>query len=84
LQVGADADVTLIDAQMEYVVDRREFRSKSRNSPFHGWTLKGRAVMTLCAGKVVYSRLPERITSMSAPAAERRTRRRKGRESSGS
>jgi dihydroorotase len=83
LQVGADADVTLIDTQTEYVVDRREFRSKSRNSPFHGWTLKGRAVMTLCAGKVVYSRGPERITSMSAPAAERRTRGRRGRKSSG-
>jgi dihydroorotase len=81
LQVGADADVTLIDTQTEYVVDRREFRSKSRNSPFHGWTLKGRAVMTLCAGKVVYSRGPERITSMSAPAGERRTRGRRGRKS---
>jgi dihydroorotase len=83
LQVGADADVTLIDAQTEYVVDRREFRSKSRNSPFHGWTLKGRAVMTICAGKIVYSRMPERITHMSTPAGERRTRGRKGRESSG-
>jgi dihydroorotase len=83
LQVGADADVTLIDSQTEYVVDRREFRSKSRNSPFHGWTLKGRAVMTLCAGRVVYSRLPERVTSMSAPAGERHTRGRRGRESSG-
>jgi dihydroorotase len=80
LRVGMDADVTLIDAQTEFVVDRREFRSKSRNSPFHGWTLKGRAVMTLCAGKVVYSRLPERITSMSAPASERRTQRRRGQE----
>jgi dihydroorotase len=83
LQVGADADVTLIDPQTEYVVDRREFRSKSRNSPFHGWTLKGRAVMTLCAGKVVFSRLPERMTHVSAPAGERQTRGRRGRESSG-
>jgi dihydroorotase len=83
LRVGAEADVTLIDAQTEYVVDRREFRSKSRNSPFHGWTLKGRAVMTICAGKIVYSRIPERITHTSAPVGERRTRGRKGRESSG-
>jgi dihydroorotase len=78
LQVGADADVTVIDAHTEYVVDRREFRSKSRNSPFHGWTLKGRAVMTICTGQVVYSRLSERITSMSAPAGDRRTRGRRG------
>jgi dihydroorotase len=79
LQVGADADVTLIDTQTEYVVDRREFRSKSRNSPFHGWTFNSRAVMTICAGKVAYSRMPERITYMSAPEGERRTRGHRGR-----
>jgi dihydroorotase-like cyclic amidohydrolase len=83
LQMGADADVTLIDAQTEYVVDRREFRSKARNSPFHGWTLKGRAVMTICTGKIVHSRMPERITSVAAPEGERRTRGRRGPESSG-
>jgi dihydroorotase len=80
LQVGADADVTLIDTHTEYSVDRREFRSKSRNSPFHGWTFRGRAVMTICAGKVVYSRLPERSTY--APPSEKGpgTRGRKGRD----
>ncbi len=83
LHTGADADVTLIDAQTEYVVDRREFRSKSRNSPFHGWTLKGRAVMTICAGKIVHSRTPERITSMSEPARQRRPRGRRGQGSAG-
>jgi dihydroorotase len=83
LQLGVEADVTLIEAPTEYVVDRREFRSKSRNSPFHGWTLKGRAVMTICAGKVVHSRIPERISYMSAPEAERRTRGRRGRRTSG-
>ncbi|HEX9867997.1 MAG TPA: dihydroorotase [Candidatus Tectomicrobia bacterium] len=83
LQVGADADVTLIDTQTEYVVDRREFRSKSRNSPFHGWTLKGRAVMTIRAGTIVHSRMPEQVTYMSAPEGERRTRGRRGRETPG-
>jgi dihydroorotase len=83
LQVGADADVTLIDTQTEYVVDRREFRSKSRNSPFHGWTLKGRTVMTIRAGTIVYSRTPDRVTYMSAPEGERRARGRRGREISG-
>jgi dihydroorotase len=83
LQVGVDADVTLIDDQTEYIVDRREFRSKSRNSPFHGWSLTGRAVMTIRAGAIVYSRLPERVTHMAAPEGERRTRGRRGRESAG-
>jgi dihydroorotase len=82
LQVGADADVTLIDPETEYVVDRREFRSKSRNSPFQGWTLKGRAVMTIRTGHIVHSRLPDRITYMSAPTEQRRARRRRGQESS--
>jgi dihydroorotase len=83
LQVGADADVTLIDAQTEYTVDRREFRSKARNSPFHGWTLTGRAVMTIRAGIIAHSRLPERLTYTSVPEGERRARGRRGRESAG-
>jgi dihydroorotase len=62
LQVGADADLTLIDLGIEHTVDRREFRSRARNSPFHGWTLKGRAIMTVCLGELVSSRAPERVT----------------------
>jgi dihydroorotase len=83
LQVGADADVTLIDLDTEYTVDRREFRSKARNSPFHGWSLKGRAAMTIRAGGVVHSRVPERLRYVTAPEGERRTRGRRGREPSG-
>lgn len=54
LQVGADGDLTLIDPQREMIVDINRFRSKSRNSPFHGWKIRGMAVMTVVAGKVVY------------------------------
>jgi dihydroorotase len=82
LQVGADADVTLIDPHTEYLVDRREFRSKARNSPFHGWSLRGRAIMTICAGKVVHTRAPERVSYLAGPEGERRPRGRRGRESS--
>ncbi len=57
LAVGAAADLTLIDLNREWTVDVAQFASKSRNCPFHGWTLKGRAVMTLVGGKIVSGEL---------------------------
>ncbi len=54
LAVGAPADLTLIDLNREWQVDAKTFASKSRNCPFHGWTLKGRAVMTVVNGRVVW------------------------------
>jgi len=54
LAPGAVADVTLIDPDLEWTVDREQFQSKSRNSPFHGWELKGRAVRTIVAGQTVW------------------------------
>jgi dihydroorotase len=59
LTVGADADITLLDLSAETVVDRDKFESKSRNSPFHGWKLKGATVMTVVGGKVVFPFQPE-------------------------
>ncbi len=55
LAPGADADVTLIDPDREWVYRVDESRSKSRNSPFDGWELKGRAVRTIVAGRTVWS-----------------------------
>jgi dihydroorotase len=52
LAVGADADVTLIDPQCRWTIDVNQFRSKSRNCPFHGWQVTGRAVMTLVGGEI--------------------------------
>ena len=54
LAVGSVADVTLIDLNREWTVDANTFASKSRNCPFNGWTLKGKAVMTIVGGKVVW------------------------------
>jgi dihydroorotase len=54
LSIGADADVTLIDPDLEWTVDIDNFQSLSRNSPFHGWKLKGRAVRTIVAGQTVW------------------------------
>ncbi len=52
LAVGADADVTLIDPHLTWTVDKTTFASKSRNCPFDGWPLTGRAVMTIVGGDV--------------------------------
>jgi dihydroorotase len=53
LSIGADADVTIIDPDAEWTYARAESASRSKNSPFDGWKMKGRAVATLVAGKVV-------------------------------
>src|SRR5438034_7533833 len=54
LSVGASADVTLLDPDLEWTVRADEFQSASRNSPFNGWRLKGRAVRTIVGGKIVW------------------------------
>ena len=54
LAPGSIADVTLIDVNRDWSVDVNTFASKSRNCPFHGWTLRGKAVMTIVGGKVVW------------------------------
>jgi dihydroorotase len=54
LSVGAAADVTLIDPDLEWAVNADNFQSASRNSPFEGWKLKGRAVRTIVRGETVW------------------------------
>lgn len=54
LSVGADADITIFDPNREWTYDVNQSASKSRNSPFHGWPLKGAAVATLVGGKIVW------------------------------
>ncbi|MCG3128002.1 MAG: Dihydroorotase [Phycisphaerae bacterium] len=52
LNPGSVADITLIDPRREWVVKAAEFKSKSSNTPFDGWKLRGRAVMTIVGGEV--------------------------------
>ncbi|HEV8185936.1 MAG TPA: dihydroorotase, partial [Chthoniobacterales bacterium] len=54
LSVGAPADVTLIDPAIEWTVNAQSFETLSRNTPFDGWKLKGRAVRTIVAGETVW------------------------------
>jgi dihydroorotase len=53
LAAGAPADITILDPDAETVVDPSRFRSRSRNTPFGGWTLRGAPWMTLVGGNVV-------------------------------
>lgn len=54
LRVGEQADITIIDPDREWTVDVDAMRSKSRNTPFHGWKLRGKAVATIVAGRLCY------------------------------
>lgn len=54
LSVGSIGDVTIIDPEEEWTVDRAAFLSKSRNTPFDGWELTGRARVTIVGGEVVW------------------------------
>ena len=54
LKVGSPADVTIFDPNGEWTVDPATFLSKSRNTPFSGWTLKGKPAYTIVGGDVVF------------------------------
>ncbi len=56
LRVGDQADITMIDPLAEWTVCEESFASKSKNSPFIGWKLKGQATTVIVAGRVVYTR----------------------------
>ncbi|MGO8691209.1 MAG: dihydroorotase [Thermoguttaceae bacterium] len=56
LQIGADADVTIIDPKVRWKVDPSQFHSKSANTPFAGWELTGRAEVVLVGGEIRYRR----------------------------
>lgn len=57
IAVGSPADLTLLDTEITYTVDAKQFKSLSRNTPFDGWGMKGKAVLTMVDGKVVFEDL---------------------------
>ena len=63
LAVGADADVTVLDPDREWVFERAGTASKSANSPFFGWKLKGKAVATIVGGKKVWTEQAEAVAA---------------------
>jgi len=58
LAAGADADVTVIDPDAEWEFALGDVLSKSKNSPFLGWKMRGRAAATICGGRVRHSTIP--------------------------
>jgi dihydroorotase len=54
LKKGMPADLTLIDLEREWEMDPKTFVSKSQNSPFEEWKVKGRALRTVIGGESVY------------------------------
>jgi dihydroorotase len=56
LEEGGDADITVIDPDLDWTVDAQKLASKSKNTPFDGWQMKGAAICTIVAGKIAYQR----------------------------
>ncbi len=59
LKPGNPADLTIIDLEKTFTVDANAFQSKSRNTPFNGRELKGRAVLTMVGGEIVFEETRE-------------------------
>ncbi|MGF7185727.1 dihydroorotase [Desulfitispora alkaliphila] len=53
LENGTNADITIIDPNHEWTINKDEFISKGKNTPFDGWKVKGKAIMTIVAGQIV-------------------------------
>ena len=56
LRVGEAADITLIDPEREVEIDAAALQSRSRNTPFLGWRLRGAAVATIVGGRIIFER----------------------------
>lgn len=58
LRQGANADITVIDLDAKYKLSPELIKSKSKNTPFMGWELQGKALMTIVDGRIVYDGRP--------------------------
>ena len=57
IRIGAPADITIIDLEKTFTVDSNNFQSLGRNTPFENWQMKGKAVLTMVGGKIIYNQL---------------------------
>ncbi|HBP17737.1 MAG TPA: dihydroorotase [Planctomycetes bacterium] len=70
LEPGSPGDVSVLDLEHEYAI-RDDFRSHSKNTPFVGETVRGRAIYTVVGGRVVYDRAAEDPATMAHLAGQR-------------
>lgn len=68
LEIGRAADLTLVDPDLEWQPSNAELLTKSKNTPFEGWTMHGRAVLTMVDGRVVHELGRSSATSRRARA----------------
>ena len=54
IKAGSPANLAVFDTDTEYTIDPAEFASKGRATPFEGWRVKGKCLMTVCAGRTVW------------------------------
>lgn len=54
IKAGSPADLAVFDTYTEYTIDPAEFASMGRATPFEGWRVKGKCLMTVCAGRTVW------------------------------
>ena len=54
IEEGKEADLTIMDVNRKYVVEKEGFKSKSHNSPFTGWKMTGKAILTMVGGRIVW------------------------------
>ena len=54
--------MVIIDPEAEYEIDAEEFVSRGRNTPFQGRKVKGRVLVTICEGKIVYQDRERNLT----------------------
>jgi dihydroorotase len=57
ITAGRPADISIIDPDLSYKIDSSKFQSLSRNTPFNGWDIKGKAVLTMVGGKILFDEM---------------------------
>ncbi len=54
LEENGVADITVVDLEQPFIINKQNFYSKGKNTPFHGWNVVGNPILTIVAGKVAY------------------------------